>query len=218
MRMTDHVLNATALRSGVPINSVSLVSQLGRNSQGSLLEALEEGSAAGAGKKDSYEKLKKAAEQLAQSMDAFAKEGEDSIFAKAKATGDSQEIQKSLESLAKSYNETLKALKSTASPMDAYYRQMLQEAAKESGESLAGIGVSLGKDGTISIDKEKLAAAGIESLEEALGASAGFTSKVSFLAGRIFGNARANAESSSGRYDAAGNSYAAYSNMYDIWG
>lgn len=218
MRMTDHVLNATALRSGVPIHSVSLVSQLGKGSQGSLLEALDKGSVSGTGKKDSYEKLMKAAEQLAQSMDVFAKEGEDSIFAKAKASGDTQDIQKWLESLAKSYNDTLKALKSTVSPMDAYYRQMLQEAAKESGEQLAGIGVNLAKDGSISIDKEKLAAAGIDSLEEALGASGSFSSKVSFLAGRIFGNAKANAESISGQYDGSGLPYAAYSNMYDIWG
>ncbi len=218
MRMTDHVLNATALRSGVPVHKVSLVSQLGKNSQGGLLEALDKKSAATSGQKDRYEKLKKAAEQLAQNLDAFTKEGEDSIFAKAKASGDSQEIHKSLEGLVKSYNSTLKALNTTASPVDAYYRQMLQDAAKENSGALAEIGIAVAKDGTISIDKEKLEAASIDSLEKALGASGGFSAKVSFLAGRIFGNAQANAESSSSQYNASGHAYSAYSNLYDIWG
>ena len=44
MRITDHVLNATALRSGIAVNSVSLVNQLGKNSQNSLLGALEKNS------------------------------------------------------------------------------------------------------------------------------------------------------------------------------
>ncbi len=218
MRITDHVLNATALRSGIAVNSVSLVNQLGKNSQNSLLGALEKNSNSTTNKKDSYEKLKKAAEQLSQSMSLLTEEGESSVFSKAKASGDKQEIYKGLEDLAKNYNSTLKALTTTSSSLDAYYRQMLQAVAKESGESLSGLGISFSQNGTMSIDKEKLEAADIDSLEQAFGPSGSFSSKVAFLADRIFGNAKANAESSSSKYDASGHSYAAYSNMYDFWG
>ncbi len=211
MRITDHVLNATALRSGIAVNSVSLVNQLGKNSQNSLLGALEKNSNSTTNKKDSYEKLKKAAEQLSQSMSLLTEEGESSVFYK-------QEIYKGLEDLAKNYNSTLKALTTTSSSLDAYYRQMLQAVAKESGESLSGLGISFSQNGTMSIDKEKLEAADIDSLEQAFGPSGSFSSKVAFLADRIFGNAKANAESSSSKYDASGHSYAAYSNMYDFWG
>ena len=80
MRMTDRVLNASALSSGLAVNNVSLVNQLGKNRQDSLLDALEKGSGASTGKKENYSKLRKAAEQLAQRTEELAKEGEDSIF------------------------------------------------------------------------------------------------------------------------------------------
>lgn len=218
MRMTDHVLNATALRSGIAVNSVSLVNQLGKNSQNSLLDALEKGGKPESRNKEGYEKLKKAAEQLSQSIGILAEEGESSVFSKAKASGDYQEVYDSLEALAKNYNNTMKALVSSSSPLDAYYRQMLQEAAAENKEPLAGLGISFSKNGVMSIDKEKLEAADVESLEQAFGGAGSFSSKVAFLSERIFGNAKANAESSSSQYDASGRSYAAYGNMYDIWG
>ena len=63
MRMTDRVLNASALSSGLAVNNVSLVNQLGKNRQDSLLDALEKGSGASTGKKENYSKLRKAAEQ-----------------------------------------------------------------------------------------------------------------------------------------------------------
>ena len=59
MRMTDRVLNASALSSGLAVNNVSLVNQLGKNRQDSLLDALEKGSSASTGKKENYSKLKR---------------------------------------------------------------------------------------------------------------------------------------------------------------
>lgn len=218
MRMTDRVLNATALRSGLAINHVSLVDQLGKKRQDSLLDALEQGSGTKAGKKEDYSKLKKAAQQLAQGIEGLADEGEDSIFAKAKASGDREELNKSLQGLAKNYNDTLKKLRGTGSPLDVYYSQMLQEAAGDNSKALAGAGITFGKDGSMEIATDALEKADLDELERLFGASGSFSSKVAFLAGRISGNAQANEESSSSQYDASGHSYAAYSNLYDNWG
>ena len=218
MRMTDRVLNASALSSGLAVNNVSLVNQLGKNRQDSLLDALEKGSGASTGKKENYSKLRKAAEQLAQRTEELAKEGEDSIFARAKASGDREELSQSLQEFAKNYNDTLKRLRGTGAPLDVYYSQMLQGAAKDNSKALAGVGITFGRDGSMQIAKEALEKADLEELENLFGASGSFSSKVKFLAGRISGNAQANEASSSSQYDASGHSYAAYSNLYDNWG
>lgn len=218
MRMTDRVLNASALSSGLAVNNVSLVNQLGKNRQDSLLDALEKGSGASTGKKENYSKLRKAAEQLAQRTEELAKEGEDSIFARAKASGDREELSQSLQEFAKNYNDTLKRLRGTGAPLDVYYSQMLQGAAKDNSKALAGVGITFGRDGSMQIAKEALEKADLEELESLFGASGSFSSKVAFLAGRISGNAQANEASSSSQYDASGHSYAAYSNLYDNWG
>ena len=218
MRMTDRVLNASALSSGLAVNNVSLVNQLGKNRQDSLLDALEKGSGASTRKKENYSKLRKAAEQLAQRTEELAKEGEDSIFARAKASGDREELSQSLQEFAKNYNDTLKRLRGTGAPLDVYYSQMLQGAAKDNSKALAGVGITFGRDGSMQIAKEALEKADLEELENLFGASGSFSSKVTFLAGRISGNAQANEASSSSQYDASGHSYAAYSNLYDNWG
>ncbi len=171
MRMTDRVLNASALSSGLAVNNVSLVNQLGKNRQDSLLDALEKGSSASTGKKENYSKLRKAAEQLAQRTEELAKEGEDSIFARAKASGDREELSQSLQEFAKNYNDTLKRLRGTGAPLDVYYSQMLQEAAKDNSKALAGVGITFGRDGSMQIAKEALEKADLEELESLFGAS-----------------------------------------------
>ena len=165
MRMTDRVLNASALSSGLAVNNVSLVNQLGKNRQDSLLDALEKGSSASTGKKENYSKLRKAAEQLAQRTEELAKEGEDSIFARAKASGDREELSQSLQEFAKNYNDTLKRLRGTGAPLDVYYSQMLQGAAKDNSKALAGVGITFGRDGSMQIAKEALEKANLKRQE-----------------------------------------------------
>ena len=135
MRITDQVMNATARKAGVPVN-LSLVDYLNKSSKNSLEDMFGVGNSANPAKKSSYEKLEKKAEELAKNAQAFLAEGQDSIFAKAKESGDNEELCSQVEKLLSSYNDTLKALKPSASPLDDYYRQMLKDAAEENSEAL----------------------------------------------------------------------------------
>lgn len=217
MRVTDQIMNATARKAGVPVN-MSLVDYLNKNQKNSLEDVFGVNAAADLTKKKGYEKLEKTAEELAKSAQAFLAEGQDSMFAKAKESGNHDEIYSHVEKLLENYNSVIKSLKSNASPLDDYYRQMLGDTAGENSEALKTAGITIGKDGTLSLDKEKLKEADLDSLEKLFGPAGSFSEKVAFLGERIADNAGANALSYSSKYNSNGNSYAAFGNKYDIWG
>lgn len=220
MRITNQMLNESARKAGLPVNHMSLLNYVNNTDSGnSLLNALNKsGSTENTVKKTSYEKLEKTAENLLQSAEIFTEEGEETIFSKAEESGDKQEIYDKVQTFVENYNSTLSALKNTSSPLDQYYYQMMQEAAEENSEKLGNIGITISKNGTAALDKAKLAAADIDTLEQTLGASSDFSKKVAFLASRISDNARTNAESLSSRYSAKGDVYSAMSNKYEFWG
>lgn len=220
MRITNQMLNESARKAGLPVNHMSLLNYVNNTDSGnSLLNALNKsGSTENTVKKTSYEKLEKTAENLLQSAEIFTEEGEETIFSKAEESGDKQEIYDKVQTFVGNYNSTLSALENTSSPLDQYYYQMMQEAAEENSEKLGSIGITISKTGTAALDKDKLEAADIDTLEQTLGASSDFSKKVAFLASRISDNARTNAESLSSRYSAKGDVYSAMSNKYEFWG
>ncbi len=215
MRVTDQILNATARRAGVPVN-MSLVDYLNKNSN-SLEDIFGEDKTVNPVGKKNCEKLEKAAEELAQNVQAFLEEGQDSMFARAKESGSSEEIQKKVEKLLEHYNSTMKNLKSGDSSMDYYYRKMLQDVAGENSEALKTAGITIKKDGTLSLDKDKLKEADLDSLEKLFGPSGTFSDKVAFLGEQIADSARANSLSYSGKYNSSGNSYGLPGNKYEFW-
>lgn len=216
MRVTDQILNQTARKAGVPV-SFALSDYLSSKSKNSL-NGLEKNKEVNLAKKNHYEKLEKTAEELVKNAQVFLAEGADSIFAKAKESGSNEEIYQHLDQWMENYNSTLKALKTTATPLNNYYRQMLQETASENSEALKNAGITIGKDGTLSVDKEKLHKTDRDSLESLFGASGTFSKRVSYLGERIADNANANAKSYSNQYNAQGNDYSAFFNKYDFWG
>ena len=220
MRITTQMLNETARKTGIPINSGSLLNHLNNSSSdNSLLKALNKGSSAADTKqKSDYQKMEKNADQLQKRADNLAATGERSMFAKAKESKDTEEVCKEIEALVEDYNSTMKILQSNSGPLNDYYRQMLQEAAAGNSKSLSGIGITVSKDGKMTVDSEKLKAADIDALEAAMGAAGNFTSKVSFLAGRVSDNAEAGTKSLTSQYGANGNLYTTSGSKYSFWG
>lgn len=221
MRITTQMLNQSAKKAGLPINNTSLLNYVNNDSsENTLLSALNksQNSAAAAVKKSNYEKLETAAEQLLQTAESFTAEGEESIFAKAKESGSNEAIYAGVEALVERYNSTIEALRKASTPLNDYYRQMIQGAATDNSEALSEIGITISKDGTAVLDKDKLKAADIDSLEKVLKTSGDFSTKVAFLATRISDNAEANAESLTSQYNAQGNIYSTQTNKFDFWG
>ncbi len=221
MRITTQMLNQSAKKAGLPINNISLLNYINNDSsENTLLSALNknQNSAANLVKKSNYEKLETAAEQLLQTAESFTAEGEESVFAKAKESGSNEEIYAGVETLVEKYNQTLELLRKTQSPLNEYYSQMLQGAVSDNSKALSEIGITISKDGTVSLDKDKLKAADVDTLKKTLGTPGGFSTKMAFLATHISDNAEANAESLTSQYNAQGNSYTAQTSKYDFWG
>ncbi len=220
MRITTQMLNETARKTGVPINNTSLLNHINGGSDGDLLKVLNKGKTNGADtkQKSNYEKLEKEADGLKKKADSLAAKGEDSLYAKARESGDLTELCKEAQELAESFNNTMKILQSSPESLNKYYAQMLQEAAEDNGEALAAIGITISKDGKATVDSDKLKAADVDALEKALGSSNDFTAKVSFLAGRISDNAQAGAKSLSSQYGRSGSLLSSADGKYSFWG
>lgn len=214
MRITTQMLNASMRKAGLPINNVSLLNYVNSSSQSnSLLSALNKKGITLQDK--SFEKLKGQAEKLQQATEKMASE---ETFGEARTSGDLQPVLSNVQEMVKNYNNTIKSMKNSSSPLNQYYCQMLKEAAADDKDNLKGLGITRGEDGTLKLDEDKLKAADLGKLEEILGAKGTFSSKVSFLAERIADNARANASSASNQYNALGNNYFASASRYSFWG
>lgn len=222
MRITTQMLNESARKAGLPVNNTSLLNYIKNDGTGNtLLDALnkKKETDATAAQKGSYEKLGQEADQLTQAAEVLLKDGENSLFEQAKTSGDNQKVYDSIEKLFNSYNSTLKELRNTSNTMNDFYRQMLLEAPAETKESLAGVGITFAKDGTATVDMEKVKAADFTTLEGLFGKDSDFVNKVELLSTRISDNAEANVESLSSAYNAGGNLYSAMnSSKYDFWG
>ena len=218
MRITTQMLNESARKAGLPINGTSLLNYINGNSNNTLLNALNKSSATDAATKTKYEKLEKAADQLSEAASVFMATGDDSLFSKARESGDNQDVYNAVEDFVGKYNSTLSALKNTSGTLNDYYSQMLKSAASDNKETLESIGITVAKDGSLSINKDKLKEADIDTLEKVLGNTKGFTQKAAYVASRVSDNAQTNQSSLSNQYSSKGSLYSALANKYNLYG
>lgn len=223
MRITTHMLNETARKTGIPINQNTLLDYInddGNGSSGSdtLLDALNKNQKVSSATTESYKKLSKTADSLQELAEKLSAKGDDSFFEKIKESGKTDELYSMVESYVSKYNSTLSELKKTPGVLNQYYGQMLQESAEDSSSALEKIGITIGKDGALSIDQKKLKESSIEDIEQAFGASGEFTSKAGFLAGKISDNALAGMQSASIQYNGSGSLYSQFASQFDFWG
>lgn len=144
--------------------------------------------------------------------------GKDFLFSKARESGDNKDIYNAVEDFVGKYNNTLSALKNTSGTLNDYYSKMLDSAVFDNKEALESIGISVAKDGRLSVDRDKLKGADIDTLEKVLGNRTGFTKKAAYAAGRISDNARTNQRSLSSQYSSTGLPYSALASRYDLFG
>lgn len=218
MRVTTQMLNESARKAGLPINGTSLLNYINGSSDNTLLGALNKNNTTDAVTKTKYEKLEKAADQLLQASTIFTETGEDSLFSKAKESGDKQDIYNAVEDFIGKYNSTLSALKNTSDTLNDYYSQMLKSAASDNKDVLESIGITIAKDGSLSVDKDKLKETDIDTLEKALGNTTGFTKKAAYVAERVSDNTRSSQSSLSSQYSSTGLLYSALASKYNLFG
>ncbi len=225
MRITTQMINEGARKAGLPIHGNSLLDYIEKDTSTSLLSALNKNmsetntnTSIYSGKKSNYEKLEKSAEKLMEIAEHFTAEGETTMFSKAKEKDDKQEICNQTKSLLDTYNSTIKLLKTSDSMLDMYYKEMFDEVISENKAELEKIGITISSKGNLSMDESKMKEADIDTLEQVLGASGTFSSKIGFLASRVSTNAESNANSYSSQYSASGDIQSLLNHKYDWWG
>lgn len=220
MRITDGILKDTSLRSGISLSGGTLVNQLNGDSTDSLIGSLhdQDTSAPDSVSREKYKKLRESAEKLEAQANRLKKTGEDSVFEKAKESGDTSEVCGEISSLVSSYNELMEKLRSDTSTMGMFYWQSLQEAVTENKDALSEIGITVDKNGKMRVDEEKLKSADLDKIEKLMGAEGTVMAKLSLISGKIVDNAEANLKSVSSQYNAAGNSVDALLRSFDSKG
>ena len=101
MRITTHMLNETAKRTGIPINQNTLLDYINDDSSGSsssntLLDALDGNKKVSSAMTQNYKKLEKSANSLKDLSEKLSGKGDESFFDKIKESGSSDEVYKTV--------------------------------------------------------------------------------------------------------------------------
>ena len=121
-------------------------------------------------KVNSYAKLGSSSEGLRSAAAAFASTNSSNIFTSARETESVDGLLDQAKNMVNGYNDTMKNLKGQTSSLNNVYGDMLQNAFNENRDALGDIGITVDKDGTVSLDGKKFQNAGVDAVEKALGA------------------------------------------------
>lgn len=212
IRMTTGMLNRNH-GSGLIGSRKSLLSYVQQNRAGGSARLSAMGSMAGnsalkRAEMAEYEKLGTAADNLTDRAAQLA----------ARVDKGSTEVTAQVESLLDAYNNAVEKVGNASGVLNNYYHQMLKQTFSDNREELAEIGITMGSNGSLTLDKEKLQKADGEILKKLLGSDGNFSKRAGYVASRISDNAQANAGNLSNRYNSAGNITNSYLSRYNLRG
>lgn len=210
-RANAQMLNATRKRTGLSSRRSSLPSAVRSRRAGisSRLDAMNASiPQSNRIARSNYEKLQKSADSLVDQV----------LLLGEKVDMGGKEIDKTAAGMVSDFNTTLKYLKQNSGVLNEYYRQSLKETASTNKKELEEIGISVAGDGSLTLNQEKLAGADEEKIKKVLGADSDFMKRIQAVASRAADNARANAESVSSQYTAAGGLAGSYFSKYNFRG
>ncbi len=135
--------------------------------------------------KDNAGKLQSAANKLLDT-------GDNSIYAKAEESGDTNQITRQVKEFVNQYNSTVRDLKSAGGRVDTSYYNQMTSYASMYRNALEASGVTRNSDGTLSVNENALKKASVEQLKQTWGGSSSFAAR----AGQVATNVQYNAVTS----------------------
>lgn len=132
------------------------------------------------------------ARQVEEYAGSLADSEKDSIYDKAKESGNTEEIQSRIRGFVNQYNEMLNDLEQSGTRADSSMLTQLGSTARSYSTQLASTGVTRRSDGTLVIDEKKLAAADADTLREVWGGKDSFANKAAARAGSVEATAKQN--------------------------
>ncbi len=223
MRITTQILTNTSREAGIPLVQGGLLDALNKeNTSVDLLEELnksQDAKSASALQKV-FRELRNASDDLRKRASELLETGENSLFGKAEETKDTEKILSGVKDMISSYNKTLELLKGADGSLNSFYYKELKSAAAANEEQLKSVGVTLNKDGSLSIDEKILGNADYDTLKKVFGDESKFVQRAEYISDKVSQNAKANEESIFNQYNAKGISYSDYSgeNKYNFFG
>lgn len=133
------------------------------------------------------------AKQVGEYAEALKTKKKDSIYDKARESGNTDEIVSNIKSFVKQYNNMLEDLEESGTASDRIFRNQLSGMSNSAERDLELTGVTRMADGTLVVDEEKLEAADVDTLEKVWGGD-GFSSKAAAKAGSVEATAERNIE------------------------
>lgn len=156
-----------------------------------------------------YYNMKYHAGQVMDYADKLTDKSDDSLFAKAKESGDTSEIVSNIKSFVAQYNSMLADLKESGTRTDSTYLTQLNSITSLNRADLASCGVTRNADGTLAVDDDKLANADIETLEKVWNGKSSVAARASLWADSVESSAERNMTAQASN---------AYSNLFKNYG
>lgn len=133
------------------------------------------------------------AKQVGEYADALKSTEKDSIYDKARESGNTDQIVSNIKSFVNQYNNMLNDLEESGTRTDSSFLTQLSSMSRAAERDLALTGVTRKSDGTLAVDEKKLEAADVDTLEKVWGGK-GFSSKAAAKAGSVEATAERNIE------------------------
>lgn len=159
-----------------------------------------------------YQTTQKAAANVRTQAEKLTDTGEDSVWEKAQKSGKNQDILAAVNEFVSSYNDMTAGMKKTGGSLNNIYRAQLTGAVTSSQGVLKEIGITANRDGTLSIDQDKLKAAGLEELKQAFGGSSSFAGQAAVKSIYVEANAVSAMSQQSGAAYMGYNNYGGFQN------
>lgn len=132
-----------------------------------------------------YQNMKNNAGEVQYAASKLTNAGDNSLFAKAKESGDTTEVTKQVKEFVNQYNNMVRNLKNGNSRVDSSYLNQLNSYATMNRNALQATGVTKQSDGTLSVDDKTLQGASLEQLQKAWGSSSSFAAKAGTTAAYV---------------------------------
>lgn len=133
------------------------------------------------------------AKQVGEYADALKTTEKDSVYDKARESGNTDQIVSDIKSFVNQYNNMLEDLEESGTRSDKLILTQLSSMSRASEQDLALTGVTRRADGTLVVDEKKLEAADVDTLEKVWGGN-GFSAKAAAKAGSVEATAGQNIE------------------------
>lgn len=164
-----------------------------------------------------FDKVEESSEKLLNYLSKLTAEDKESIWDKAQEIKDNKEITNAVENMIKSYNDMYKNMQNAGGSLNEFYSYEVQNMLKEHAGALKELGISSGKDGSLTIDNEKFSKTDLEAIKKMFGKDSAFSKKLAIITSKVEENAIVSKQSLSNQYTANGYGTNSIYNKHDFW-